>query len=114
MVNDRMAQSGFHLLLFSIAFLVSSSPSLCQIPRVQWVRGSLSGIQGANAVASDPTGNVYITGSFYGSVGFGEANVTSVAGNADIFIAKYNSKRILLWATQAAGCCSDRGRVIPP
>jgi len=40
----------------------------------------------ANGVATDPSGNVYVTGGTYGGLD-GNTN----AGNADLFVVKYNS-----------------------
>lgn len=63
-------------------------------------------------VALDGSGNVYITGSFTGTVDFdpgpGVANLTSTAVNtADVFIAKYDAAGNYLYAKQMGGISAD-------
>jgi hypothetical protein len=71
--------------------------------------GSGSG-QGFGITVSK-TENVYVTGSFTGSVSFGlgEANQKTLTsdGGFDLFIAKYDSNGALLWARRAGGTGSD-------
>ncbi len=49
------------------------------------------------AVATDPSGNVIVTGTFEGSANFGGGNLSS-AGTKDIFVAKYSSAGAHLWS----------------
>ncbi|TRZ76630.1 MAG: T9SS C-terminal target domain-containing protein [Bacteroidetes bacterium] len=61
-------------------------------------------------IATDGTGNVYVAGSFFGpTMTFGNLtlNNTSIAGQADAFIAKYDADGNLLWATSIAGNLED-------
>lgn len=65
-----------------------------------------------NDVALDGSGNVYIIGSFTGTVDFdpgpGVANLTSTVFNtADIFIAKYDAAGNYLYAKQMGGIGAD-------
>jgi uncharacterized protein YjiK len=60
----------------------------------------------ANGIALDASGNVYITGYFYGTATFGAISKTS-AGNADIFVAKYSSSGTLQWVQSAGGTSND-------
>ena len=59
-------------------------------------------------ISVDGNGNSYVTGDFEGSVTFGSTTLTS-SGNADIFIAKYDSSGSLLWAQKAGGTEFDFG-----
>jgi hypothetical protein len=52
-----------------------------------------------------------VTGYFRNSASFGATNLTS-RGQADIFIAKYDSDGELLWVRQAGGSSGDEGKAI--
>lgn len=67
----------------------------------------------ANALRVDSAGNVYITGSFQGSVDFDpNAGMAFMSSNGldDIFIAKYSSSGVYQWAKKIGGGQSDTGR----
>ncbi len=70
-----------------------------------------SDVASALAIASD--GNIYMTGSFYGTVDFdpgaGSVNLTS-AGLNDIFVAKLSAAGALVWAKRMGGSSNDGGR----
>nr|WP_262895782.1 T9SS type A sorting domain-containing protein [Hymenobacter ruricola] len=58
--------------------------------------------------AADAAGNVYIGGSFRGTVAFGGTTLTSV-GNYDLFVAKYNPvSRAFEWAVRTGGTSNDQ------
>ena len=59
-------------------------------------------------VATDPAGNVAITGYFQGSANFGGAPLTS-AGSWDVFLAKFNSAGSYLWSKSAGGTGAEIG-----
>jgi PKD repeat protein len=63
-----------------------------------WARsiGTIGSDQ-ATAVDTDATGNVYVTGTFAGSVTLGAFPLVS-AGSADVFLAKYSPAGQVLWA----------------
>jgi hypothetical protein len=58
------------------------------------------------AVAADPVGNIYVTGTFQGSVDFGGVTLTS-AGIRDIFMAKYTTAGQLAWAKRYGSTGDD-------
>ncbi len=60
-----------------------------------------------NAIASDPEGNIILTGHFYDSVAFGDTSIYALAGS-DIFLAKYNPMGELLWIRRAGGSSADQ------
>jgi len=63
----------------------------------QWSRriGGTGGERGY-AVATDASGNVFVTGFFQGTVDFGGGDLTSV-GISDIFVAKYDASGVYQW-----------------
>jgi len=59
-------------------------------------------------IATDSSGNSYVTGCFYGTASFGSTNLTS-SGQDDIFVAKLDSSGNWLWTKQAGGTNYDGG-----
>lgn len=93
---------------------------LCQItPSIpKWVTnfGSNSGSAITSASRVDAQNNVYVTGPFFGTVDFDPSptntkNLTAV-GNADAFVAKYNTNGELIWAVGFGGDDVDQGNGI--
>lgn len=66
-------------------------------------------------ISRDASGNIYVTGTFQGTVDFdpgvGVANLTS-AGSVDAFFAKYTSSGNYVWAFKIGGASADRGNGI--
>jgi uncharacterized protein (AIM24 family) len=50
-----------------------------------------------HSIAADPSGNVVVTGEFYGNVDFGGGPLTN-SGNEDIFVAKFDANGSHLWS----------------
>lgn len=70
---------------------------------VTWAKGM--GGTSADApgdIAVDATGNVYVSGTFLGSVTVGATTLTS-AGNMDCLIAKYSPTGVPVWAKSGGG-----------
>ena len=69
----------------------------------------------ANAIAVDPSGNVYLAGYFYSTVadfdGTTAANFV-IGGTSDIFVAKYDSDGNILWAHGSGGTGNDQARAL--
>ncbi len=76
---------------------------------IQWaVRfGSTSSDLG-RGIATDASGNVFVTGFFSGTVSFGGGNLVS-AGGSDIFVAKFNGTGAHQWSQRFGGTGSDTG-----
>lgn len=72
-----------------------------------WSRsqGSIDSDSGT-AVAVDAAGNVFVGGTFRGTMDLGTASVTS-AGGADWFLAKYSPSGALLWVRNMGGTSED-------
>ncbi len=86
-------------------------------PEFAWMRpfGSTNAA-GANTdfahdMAADPAGNVYVTGSFFGTASFGPTNLTS-AGDIDFFLAKYTPSGALIWVVRGGGPLFDSGQEV--
>ncbi|WP_437780842.1 hypothetical protein [Sorangium sp. So ce1097] len=63
-----------------------------------WARGfGGPGTDNGLSIASDATGNYYVTGSFQGTVDFGAGPLTS-AGGQDVFLLKLDPSGTLLWS----------------
>jgi hypothetical protein len=69
----------------------------------------------AKGLATDPAGNIIITGSLNGSVSFGGGVLTTAGAAADVFAAKLSPTGAHLWSKQfgdpsaqiGAGCATD-------
>jgi hypothetical protein len=65
-------------------------------------------------VATDSSGNVFVTGYYSGAVtlyntGGGTGATLAAAGVADAFLAKYSSAGSVLWATRIVSTAADQG-----
>src|SRR5207249_1363876 len=60
------------------------------------------------SIALDSQDNVIVTGGFHGVVDFGGTTLTS-AGYYDMFVAKYSSAGVLMWAKRFGGTWDDIG-----
>jgi len=63
------------------------------------------------ALATDASGDIFVTGYFQGTAGFGGTVLTS-GGNNDIFVAKYNASGTHLWSRQLGTTDLDIGNSI--
>lgn len=65
---------------------------------------------GASGISADTSGNVYTTGSFFGTIDFdpgpGTFNLTSSATEYDMFISKLDSDGNFVWARSMGGSSS--------
>ncbi len=81
----------------------------------QWVwskRAGGTGIDYGSSIATDPAGNVLVTGYFYSpAITFGSTTLTN-SGGADLFVVKYDAGGNVLWADKAGGASQDMGSCI--
>lgn len=66
-------------------------------------------------VSADSSGNVYVTGSYIGTVDFDPTGVTenkTAVGGSDVFLSCFNSSGIYLWAKSWGGIANDQGNGI--
>ena len=78
----------------------------------QWVKsyGSNSGNDLGRDVAIDSNDNIYMLGTYRGTVDFGAGDV--VATDADIFLIKFNSSGVVQWVYTAGGTGFDDSRAL--
>ena len=65
-----------------------------------------SGLDFGKGIAVDPTGDLYVAGTFRDTASFGTIKLIGY-GNDDIFIAKYDNGGNCLWAEKAGGINQD-------
>jgi hypothetical protein len=88
----------------------TANNSYAQASSWQWadpVNGT--GTNRGQSVATDASGNVYVTGVVKGTASFGTITVTTNAGSADVFIAKYDKAGNVIWAITQGGAGDDSG-----
>jgi hypothetical protein len=67
-----------------------------------WAQQSKNDNTYSHSTATDPSGNVYVTGYFTNTVDFDGTSVTTTGGR-EIYVAKYNGSGVLKWI-KTAGC----------
>jgi hypothetical protein len=65
----------------------------------------------AEGIATDSSGNSYLTGDFQGTATFGSTSLIS-SGGSDVFVAKLSSSGAWSWAVRAGGTSGDIGKGI--
>ncbi len=74
--------------------------------------GGTAGDEG-HAIAIDNSGNIYITGAFFGMVDFNPDPIAEfkliTTSSRDVFVAKYSSEGSFIWAKQLGGTGDERG-----
>ncbi|MDX1445346.1 hypothetical protein, partial [Lishizhenia sp.] len=69
-----------------------------------------SGTERGLDLALDNSGNIYITGYFFGTAAFGTTSLSSNSGSRDLFVAKLNgSNGNVVWANKIGGSDAETG-----
>jgi hypothetical protein len=92
--NQNIMAGGFYLVKYDSSGAVI------------FAKGTNSGGGEGRGVACDTSGNVYVTGDFNPVLTFGSINL-STHGDADIFVAKFNSSGTVQWLQGAGGPTGD-------
>jgi len=84
-------------------FLAKLSPD----GKFEWAKtGGGEGYDFGFALATDPHGNIYLTGCYNGRATF-DGNTLISKGNLDVFVAKYSPRGQLLWIRSGGGTDED-------
>ncbi len=95
--------------LSMLSILITASATVAQPPTHQWSQqfGSTSQDRG-ESVATDASGNVFMTGGMNETVDFGGGDLVS-AGSNDIVLAKYSPTGTHLWSQHFGSTSGDYG-----
>lgn len=119
--------TGARALIFTLPLLalvlLAGAPARAQNPAYTFALGiGSTEHEIANDIALDANGNLYVTGSFKGTVDFdlgaGTTNLTSSTSGPDIFVASFDPMGNLRWAFSVVGTppagmsANNRGRAI--
>jgi hypothetical protein len=118
-IKNWKRQEGYFLLfnlglVFGlILFWFSSFPVRAEVSYGGVTQIGGTSYENAFMVATDNSGNVYVTGVFQGTVDFdpgtGTDNRTSNAGSMDIYLTKYDVSGSYQWTKVVGGASSDYG-----
>lgn len=80
---------------------------------VLWaVKAGGTGSDRAMSVKCNSSGDIFITGFYYGNASFGSTVLNSVNGSQDLFLAKLNASGTFQWAVSGGGAMADWGNAI--
>ncbi|GAB3874334.1 hypothetical protein GCM10028824_27420 [Hymenobacter segetis] len=91
-----------------VPFAVSTTPGIA--PPWQLL-STATGEAEVNATVADAAGNVYVAGTFQGTVVMGGTTLVS-AGNFDVFVAKWTPTGGFVWAQRAGGSTADKAEAV--
>ncbi|MGZ4047828.1 MAG: SBBP repeat-containing protein, partial [Bacteroidia bacterium] len=100
-------------IIFFIMILIESASSYSQSLPFEWVKTVGSGTKDSYGqyVTTDASGNVFITGNFYGTIDFdpgpGVFNLSAIGSDLDIFIVKLDVSGNFVWAKRLGGGEND-------
>ncbi len=95
------------LILVTLFFLSTVAAFAQTAPNWVWaVSAGSIGTDRGNAIATDSSGNTYVTGSFMYQASFGATTLTG-GGGSDIFVAKMNSNGYWIWAIKVSSSSTD-------
>ena len=104
------------VLMLTLIFFGSTAVQAQDLKWAKGVVGTGPYSDWGSSIAVDTEGNTYVTGGFNGTATFGpgEANETVLnsAGQADLFVAKYDSNGALIWVKRAGGTNGEGGSSI--
>lgn len=115
--NNNVYNTGYFTSTFEMSGQQLNSQGLddiyiCKLDStgaLDWlIREGGSAQERALSIDADGSGNIVISGYFYGTTSIGGTQLIS-NGQQDIFIAKYSSSGTFLWVRQAGGINNEQG-----
>ncbi|HTN17569.1 MAG TPA: SBBP repeat-containing protein [Chitinophagaceae bacterium] len=78
-----------------------------------WVR-KMGGLlaDNVNSIATDLSGNVYVTGAFQGNADFGTGTTLSSVGQSDVFISRIDLSGNFIWTKNIGSSTDDYGNAL--
>jgi len=111
-------QRSVTLALTFILWSVMTGSGLSPQVKYKWTKSLFGGAvgDGANDLTTDPSGNIYVTGVFSGTVDFGfdfgTSDIKTSAGLSDIFVTKIDRHGAYCWTRTMGGTLYDSGNGI--
>lgn len=97
------------LLRFSVLMIIIFITTTVNSQTVIWAKKGISpGFDNGNAIVTDDSGNVYVTGQIEFTSVFDNFTLSSY-GQHDIMVAKYDAAGVLKWIRKAGGLEGDIG-----
>ncbi len=101
------------VLIVMLAVIGLSNSLTAQSPNWAWARSaSDTNAEEGWSVATDASGNVFMTGFFIDSTITFDTTTLTNAGQNDIFVVKYDASGNALWAKSAGGTSDDVGKSV--
>ncbi len=107
----RAGAAGLLLALLPLLALAQTTPPAWQVAMSgNGNQPDANNTSQVRATAVDALGNVFITGSFVGTIHIGTTRLVSLNGSNDMFVAKWDATaKAFTWATRGGGRSGDQG-----
>ena len=92
-----------------LATLLPLNASAATYPHFWSQRFGDAGFQAVNAVTTDGSGNIYVIGSFTGTISLGGGGTLTSAGSYDIFLAKFSPTGVHQWSQRFGDASLQEG-----
>lgn len=108
----RSLRRFYRFITLLALWLLAASGTQAQAPAWQSLLVLAGSYGSATAMATDAAGNIYLAGTFNGTLTLGSTTLTAT-GAADIFVAKWNpTTNRFVWAKRAGGAHTDAASAI--